>query len=101
MLKEMDAGDGLLPSFKDDLESDMDPFTIVGSFSRDPRHFDWDKSTRIMRWFKSRFSMASEIPIEPSFIPYANNSKSNISAFTHVIQLKMTCRILGFYSSRQ
>ncbi len=81
MLGEMDAGDGLLPSFKDDLESDMDPFTIIASFSRDPRNFDWEKSTRIMRWHKSRFSVSSEIPSKPSFIPYANNQQVQYFSF--------------------
>ena len=80
-LKEMDASDDLLPSFKDDLDFDMDPFTIVASFSRDLRHYDWGKSTRIMKWFRSRFSIGSPIPAEPSFIPYANNQQVQYFSF--------------------
>ena len=32
MLQEMDVNGGLLPSFKEQLETDMDPFTIFATF---------------------------------------------------------------------
>ena len=81
MLKEMDAGDGLLPSFLADLEFDMDPFTIVASISRDPDNFDWDKTTRIMSFLKSTFNILEPIPVVSSFIPYANNQQIQYFSF--------------------
>ena len=81
MLKEMSDGNDLLPSFKNELESDIDPFTIFASFSRDPKHYGWDKTTRMMDWFKTRFGLANEIPAQPSFIPYANNQQVQYSTF--------------------